>query len=155
MVIYIVQILFCFLIFMLNDSSFSSLVRLWIWKYKDLIKIVDVTKCRRWNKCLWTREKVFNFAIIRIQISFSNFQLPPMSDSSLFSSEASLSSSESLDSFSNFDKHNHTEAVAWRCSVKKMFLQNSQNSQENVCARVSFLIKLHASDLQVFVKKRL
>ena len=34
-----------------------------------------------------------------------------------------------------------TEAVAQRCSVKKVFLEISQNSQENTCARVSFLIK--------------
>ena len=44
---------------------------------------------------------VFGF---RIQISFSKFQLSTMSDSSLLSSEASLSSSDLLDSFSNFDK---------------------------------------------------
>ena len=31
-----------------------------------------------------------------------------------------------------------------RCSVKKVFLRISQNSQENICARVSFLIKLKA-----------
>ena len=37
------------------------------------------------------------------------------------------------------------EAVVWRCSVKKVFLEISQNSQENTCARVSFLIKLQAS----------
>ena len=30
------------------------------------------------------------------------------------------------------------EAVAWRCSVKKMFLKISQNSQENTCAKASF-----------------
>ena len=30
------------------------------------------------------------------------------------------------------------EAVAQRCSVKKMFLELSQNSQENTCARVFF-----------------
>ena len=30
------------------------------------------------------------------------------------------------------------EAVAWRCSVEKMFLEISQNSQENTCATVSF-----------------
>ena len=78
-----------------------------------------------------------------------------MSDSSLLSSEASLSSSDSLDSFSNFDKQNHTEAVAWRCSVKKVFLEISQNSNENVCARVSFLMKLHAADLQILVNERL
>ena len=35
-----------------------------------------------------------------------------------------------------------TEAVVQRCSVKKMFLKISQNSQENTCVRVSFLIKL-------------
>ena len=36
------------------------------------------------------------------------------------------------------------ETVAQRCSVKKMFLEISQNSQENTYARVSFLIKLQA-----------
>ena len=34
-----------------------------------------------------------------------------------------------------------TESVAQRCSVKKVFLEISQNSQENTYARVSFLIK--------------
>ena len=34
-----------------------------------------------------------------------------------------------------------TETVVQRCSVKNVFLKNSQNSQENTCARVSFLIK--------------
>ena len=31
-----------------------------------------------------------------------------------------------------------------RCSLKKGFLEISQNLQENICARVSFLIKLEA-----------
>ena len=35
-----------------------------------------------------------------------------------------------------------TEAVVQRCSVKKLFLEISQNSQENTCAGVSFLTKL-------------
>ena len=35
-----------------------------------------------------------------------------------------------------------TEAVARRCPVKKVFLEISQNSQENTCVRASFLIKL-------------
>ena len=35
-----------------------------------------------------------------------------------------------------------TEAVVQRCSVKKVFLKLSQNSQESACARASFLIKL-------------
>ena len=34
------------------------------------------------------------------------------------------------------------EAVAQGCSVKKVFLEILQNSQENTCARVSFSIKL-------------
>ena len=37
-----------------------------------------------------------------------------------------------------------SEAVAQRCSVKKLFLEISQNSQENTCARVSLLLKLQA-----------
>ena len=35
-------------------------------------------------------------------------------------------------------KHLATEALIGRCSVKKVFLKISQNSQENTCARVSF-----------------
>ena len=35
-----------------------------------------------------------------------------------------------------------SEAVAQKCSVIKVFLKILQNSQENTCARVSFLIKL-------------
>ena len=34
------------------------------------------------------------------------------------------------------------EAVTRRCSVKNLFLKILKNSQENTCARVSFLIKL-------------
>ena len=32
-----------------------------------------------------------------------------------------------------------------RCSIKKVILETSQNSQENTCARVSLLIKLQAN----------
>ena len=41
--------------------------------------------------------------------------------------------------------HVCTKTVAPRCSVEKVFLEISQNSQENTCARVSFLIKLQAA----------
>ena len=34
--------------------------------------------------------------------------------------------------------HGITEAVAQGCSVKKLFLQISYNSQKNACAGVSF-----------------
>ena len=43
-----------------------------------------------------------------------------------------------------------TEAVAQRCSVKKVFLKISQNSQENTCARVYFLTKLQAWGLHLY-----
>ena len=43
-----------------------------------------------------------------------------------------------------------TEAVARRCTVKKVFLQIPQNSKENTCVRVSFLIKLEATGLQLY-----
>ena len=46
------------------------------------------------------------------------------------------------------------EAVTQRCSVKKVFLEISQNPQENACARVSFLIKLQAQPATL-LKKRL
>ena len=38
------------------------------------------------------------------------------------------------------------EAVAQTCPAKKMFLEISQNPQENICVRVSILI-IKASDL--------
>ena len=44
----------------------------------------------------------------------------------------------------------YSEAVVQRCSVKKVFLEISQNSQENTCARASFLIKLQASGLPLY-----
>ena len=40
-----------------------------------------------------------------------------------------------------------TKAVVQSCSVKKVFLEILQKSQENICTRVSFLIKLQVSDL--------
>ena len=35
------------------------------------------------------------------------------------------------------------EAVVQRCSMKKVFLDISQNSRENTCARAFFSIQLH------------
>ena len=46
--------------------------------------------------------------------------------------------------FLNLEKILIAEAVGQRCSLKKLFLEISQNSQENTCARLSFLIKLQA-----------
>ena len=37
-----------------------------------------------------------------------------------------------------------TEAIVQMFSVKKVFLEISQNSQENNCARIPFLVKLRA-----------
>ena len=47
----------------------------------------------------------------------------------------------------------NAKAVVQRCSVKKVFLNISQNSQENTCARFSFLIKLQTWCLQFYYKR--
>ena len=44
------------------------------------------------------------------------------------------------------------KAVARSCSVKKMLLKISQKSQENICTRACFLIKLQAETCN-FIKK--
>ena len=41
------------------------------------------------------------------------------------------------------------EAVTRRCSVRKVVLKILEKSQENNCVRVSFLIKLQASGLEL------
>ena len=46
------------------------------------------------------------------------------------------------------------EAVTQTCSVKKVFFKISQNSQENACGRVPFLIKMQAAPATL-LKKRL
>ena len=43
-----------------------------------------------------------------------------------------------------------SEAATRGALWKKVFLKCSQNSQENTCARVSFLIKLQAPGLQLY-----
>ena len=46
------------------------------------------------------------------------------------------------------------EVIPRMCSVKKVFLKSSKNSQENTCARVSFLTKLETLDCN-FIKNNL
>ena len=48
-----------------------------------------------------------------------------------------------------------SKSVVRRCSVKKIFLKTSQNSQENTCARVSFFNKVAAFRTATLLKKRL
>ena len=43
-----------------------------------------------------------------------------------------------------FSCYKFIEVVVLMCSVKKVFLEISQNSQESTCVRVSFLMKLQA-----------
>ena len=61
---------------------------------------------------------------------------------------------DSLDPF-RFSWILRAEAVARRCSVKKEFLEILQNSQENTCARVTFLIKLQTSACNFIEKETL
>ena len=55
----------------------------------------------------------------------------------------------------SFNPNNHKidRSSHQRCSVKKDVLKNLQNSQENTCPRVSFLIKLQASCQSPFFNK--
>ena len=46
--------------------------------------------------------------------------------------------------------HAYSGAAAQECSIKKVFLEISQNSQENTCARASFLLSCRACN---FIKK--
>ena len=52
----------------------------------------------------------------------------------------------------NIYRLRNSSGVARRCSVKKVFLKILQSSQEAICARVSFLIKLRAEACN-FIKK--
>ena len=47
-------------------------------------------------------------------------------------------------------KNEVTETATGGVLQEKVFLEISQNSQENTCARVSFLIKLQASGWQLY-----
>ena len=51
------------------------------------------------------------------------------------------------------EKHCIQKQSPRRVLSKKVLLEISQSSQENTCARVSFLIKLQASDLQLYLKR--
>ena len=51
-------------------------------------------------------------------------------------------------------QHSSPEAATQRCSIKKVFLEISQNSKENTCAKVSFLIKLQTAPATL-LKRRL
>ena len=46
----------------------------------------------------------------------------------------------------------HSEVVTQRCSVKKVFLEILQNSQENTCARVCFSVNCRHNTCN-FIKK--
>ena len=52
-----------------------------------------------------------------------------------------------------YKKQNLTEAVTQSCSVKKVSLEISQNSQKSTCTRVSLLIKLQAETRVYFLIK--
>ena len=47
----------------------------------------------------------------------------------------------------------HFRSSHRKCSVKNMFLEISQHSQESICARVPFLIKLQGWGLQLYQKR--
>ena len=49
-----------------------------------------------------------------------------------------------------------SEAVIQRCSVKKLFIEVSPNSQENTCARDSFVVEIvsyHSNNERVHISE--
>ena len=57
------------------------------------------------------------------------------------------------DIFAQSPYHKKTETVVPRCSVKKVFIEISQNSQEDTCTRDTFLIKLPAQPATLLKKE--
>ena len=56
-----------------------------------------------------------------------------------------------FNSFHANDPFLYGESLAMRYSGKKGLLKISQNSQENICARVSFLVKLQAKTVKTLI----
>ena len=46
----------------------------------------------------------------------------------------------------------NAEAVARKCSRKKIFLKILENSQKNICARILFSINFQPGGLQLYLK---
>ena len=89
---------------------------------------------------------------VKFQPSFSQVkfqELPKILAQVLFSLVMSLNLLFMHRHISGLDS---SEAVVRRCPIKKLFLKISQNTRENTCTRVSFLIKMQASDCN-FIKK--
>ena len=91
----------------------------------------------------WVFQMVFILLKILARISYI---MVVKSDKNKWYMEFTLNSSKLWASGIN------PEAVARRCSVKGLFLEISQNSQESSCARVSFLKKLWPQ-ASTFIKK--
>ena len=86
-----------------------------------------------------------NKLFIVSMVSGSVFKVSLFSLTLILSLMCDLSENKGFTDFQNTETATNTEA-ATRCVLcKKVFLEISQNSQENTYARVSFLIKLQAS----------
>ena len=77
---------------------------------------------------------------------------PRRQHSTLGLSEITVSVKTLLMCLTESDLSGGLDTVASWCSVKKVFIVILQNSQENTCARVSSLLKLQASGLQLYQK---
>ena len=84
---------------------------------------------------------------------YTDFQRKIIQIASYHSLSLSLSLSLYFFTIGNYNKKIPQEAVAQRCSVKRVILEIVQNSQENTCARVSFSIKLQTP--ATLLKRRL
>ena len=98
------------------------------WQYPILVKLHE--KARSSRPEMFCKKGIFeNFASQRcFPVNFAKSSRTPFFTEHLFPRTPPVGASEKLKA-----------EVAWRCTIKKVLLEILLNSQENTCARVSFL----------------
>ena len=91
-----------------------------------------------------TRAKMFSCEFCEIFKNTFFYRTPSVAASAKTYSYKMIASRFVFQRFSRTLNFHTLETVSQRCSVKKVFLEILQNSLENTCATVSFLIKLQA-----------
>ena len=118
-----------------------------MWKNKEAAKLLILNWVKRISNCiinylcLIKSQNLFN-VLEMLKKYFFSLLLPPHSLNAVDAHTCHvflLNVRNYSQEVSNIIRSSHR-----RCSVKKVLLEISQNSQENICASVSFLMKLQA-----------
>ena len=142
-------------------SRFPTVARQMFTTQRPFLSETPLTMKTATSNSLWTHFLIKLPSVIFFEI-YSCFQQKtkylnsiwefPFFNFIFFWNEVSKKSSIKEDKRFKVQEGKFSEAVAQMCSVKKMFLEISQNSLEKPCARVSFLINLQASVPQLYSK---